>query len=491
MTETEQIISIRNEIKLNPNNEKLKGNYFWLIHKMVKSNLETNDIPKSIEGVTEMAQYQIESQMAYNSIGWNAYKTLKFLVSDNALLNRYKNEIPALVNVLMNIKIEKQSILYSSVFWILNKIADAKSIWFLQFSKIIGLDGFQKSDFEEKKTNDKTYRSLVVSVHLKLAKIIGNFNGRDKELWINWLLPKLEKMSELFPNEIWLMHHIGKMLLLLNKESEARERVLKVLIKQQNQFWIWSILGETFLKEDKSKALACFAKGMLLGKDEIMLLGLRNELVSLFVELEEYGKAKAEIENISRTRKENKFKLTNEILSLQNKDWYSTTSDKKIFEYYREMASKADDIYLNNFPEYRGIVSGIYAEKNWVFIYFGLNKTARFINKSKSKIAIGDFVKVKISEDTINGELKYNAHNLENIQEQLNNEFIKSSKGHLRIADKKDFGFLEDTLIPANIIAKLKLKNGDEIEGIAIKELNKKTMKDMWRTIKIKKNANS
>jgi len=487
MNNTENLILLKKRVEQNPNDLRIKGNYFWLLHRRVKENLEKKDLHKSILGLNEMGKNLLQSEMANNSIGWNIYKTLKILSTDKDLINKYKNYIPLLTKNLQKINIGLNPQLYSSLFWVLNKLADGSSLWFLEFAKKVELKNFRSSDFEEREYNRKKFNSLVVSVHLKLAKIITGNTLPEQLEYVNWLLPKLEELSDRYPSEIWLIHQRGKMLLQLKKFNEAREMIFKVLKSKQNQFWAWAILGETYLNIDDEKALACFSKGILLGGKPEMLIGIKLLAAKHLFKLGYYSEAKTELTEIVEIRKKNGWKITNEIKALiDNKHIINSEFNKDLLPFYKEKATAIEQILLEQLPEAKGVIVNIHNKKGWAFITFGVNKTARYILTEKDDYKIGDFVSVRVDERMIAGEKKYDVKYIEKIEEIINLDFIKRIKGELIKGKNKDFGFVNNMFIPAYLIKQYKIEDKDFIEALAVAEYNK-NKEIAWKLFKIYK----
>lgn len=290
---------LRYNLKSNPSDSRLKEDLFWTLHKWTKKQLEESDISHAINGVLEMSLYQINNSMGYNSTGWAVYKILKTFIQNYEIKSNNILVIPTLVESLSKIQIDNSSHLYSSIFWSLNKLADAKSVWFLKFIKHHGLDKFEPEDYKPHEYQGKKLNSLVLSIHLKAAKIIENLT-EGKLQTVNWFLPMIDKLLSKYPNEIWLIYHKSKFLIVQNNLVEARKLIFKIMDKKEDQFWIWHLLGETYEQENNEKALPYFSKAILLGKDEKMLLGVRLSLAKTLLNLGYFTESRTELEKIKR-----------------------------------------------------------------------------------------------------------------------------------------------------------------------------------------------
>lgn len=478
---------IKERLKQSPNDESIKTNYFWTLHKWTKAEIEDKSISHAISSVIEMSKYQVKSPMGFNSTGWHIYKILKYMVQDKNILENNLHSIPILVKALNTIKIDNSSHLYSTLFWALNKLADKNSVWFLSFIRSHGLKDFSPDDYKPRDYNGKKLNSLALSIHLKAAKIIENIQeGRLQT--VNWFFPYLNNVLEKYPFEIWLNYHKSKFYIIQGELNKARALIFNIMKKKDREFWLWHLLGETYEQSNDEKALSCFSKGLLLGGKPEMLIGIKLSTAKLLLKLGYYREAKTELEFVKEIREKNKWKISDEIKKLLNNE-YILKADRRedLIPFYKEKAVLVDNILIEQYPEYNGIITNIIEDKHWAFIGFELNKTARYILKKSENYKVGNTVSARIVESIINGEKKYDAKYIKKLESSNTFNFIKNIKGNVRRTEGHDFGFIEDIFIPPHLITANKIDDKSYIEGIALQEYNKNKKENTWKIFLISK----
>jgi len=482
-----EVKQISTQLKQSPNDDSVKTNYFWTLHKLAKAEIESSGISNAISVVVEMSKYQLKSPMGFNSTGWAIYKILKLIVQDQNLHNQHQNSIPILVKALETIEIDNSSHLYSTLFWVLNKLAESNSLWFLSFIKSHGLEKFSPDDYKPNEYKGKKLNSLALSVHLKAAKIIENLTD-GKLLSVNWFFPFLDRILEKYPYEIWLNYHKSKFYIIQGEFEKARRLIFNIMKKKDREFWLWHLLGETYENMDDEKALSCFSKGLLLGGKPEMLLGIKLSAAKLQLKLGYYTEARAELEVIKKIREDKKWKIPDEIKRLLNNEYVRKADQKKdLVSFYTEKAASITNILIEQYPKQNGIITNILEDKHWAFIGLELNKTARYILNKNDNFKIGDIVSVRIVENMINGEKKYDVKRMEKIESQISFDFIKEVKGHVKSFEGKNFGFIDDIFIPPPLMLANNLADKSLIEGIALLEFNKVKKVNSWKMITVSK----
>ncbi|MBI9042809.1 hypothetical protein [Lutibacter sp.] len=483
-----EVKEISNKLKTNPNDETLKTNYFWTLHKWAKAEIESNGISHAISAVVEMSKYQLKSPMGYNSTGWAVYKILKLMVQDQNVHSQHHNSISLLVKALDTIEIDNSTHLYSTLFWVLNKLAESNSLWFLSFIRSHGLEVFSPDDYKPNEYNGKKLNSLALSVHLKAAKIIENLS-EGKLQSVNWFFPYLNKILEKYPYEIWLNYHKSKFFIILDDFEKARKLIFNIMKKKEKEFWLWHLLGETYENTDDEKALSCFAKGLLLGGKPEMLIGIKLSTAKVQLKLGYFTEARTELEIIKKIREDNNWKITDDIKQLLNNEFIRKADQKKdLVPFYTEKAATIANILIEQYPEQKGIITNILEDHHWAFIGFELNKTARYILKKNDNFKIGDVVSIHIVEDIIGGVKKYDVKSIKKHDGKTSFDFIKNIKGELKKINGKDFGFIEDVFIPPQLILANNLIDKSLIEGLALLEYNKDKKTNTWKMITINQN---
>ena len=94
---------------------------------------------------------------------------------------------------------------------------------------------------------------------------------------IEWLLARMQEVYARLPDEKWGDFRIGRLLILLGRNEEAKARTLPAVRRNQTQFWAWSALGDLF----PAHRAACLARALLCKDEEEKLARVRRGAVAL------------------------------------------------------------------------------------------------------------------------------------------------------------------------------------------------------------------
>jgi tetratricopeptide (TPR) repeat protein len=493
MCNKERIALLKREIKTKVGDVRGTNELFWELRTCSKEALESGELYRAINYAMEMLVFLPPySEGAHNSLGWLIFKILKEIAKDEKSRKKFNMVVRKLVIGTKNLKISNEKGLYSMLFGVLTRLADENSLWFLTFIKEHGLEKFSEDDYRPRKftphgrQKEVKVAPLFVRVHNKAAKIVENlenenneFNiSRDKKLKsLKWFLPFLQKALERFPEEVWLNYHMGKFLLALGENSRAREFFMKVAKEQKNQFWIWQLIGETYLEEDKEKALSFLSYALLQSekaKSE-MTLTLRFITAKLLAELGENSFAKMELHKVIQIRENHQYKVPFEVEKMFDK--LADIEEKtygQLKNFYEKKAERAKEIMLGDLPSYKGIVENIRRDKHWVFVRFASRKTARLVDKRIEKFKVGDYVEIKVSEKLVDGKRKYNIESIKLLEDEIDVDFVEKVGGRITL-DHKGNGHLAGKFIPHFILDKSGIRLEDEVIGIFVRIADGKT----------------
>ena len=94
---------------------------------------------------------------------------------------------------------------------------------------------------------------------------------------VEWLIGRLESVYSRLPDEKWGDFRIGRLLMLLDRVDEAKNKVLPTVRRNSTQFWAWDAVGRLFPKYRR----ACIAKAMLCPAEEQMKTRVKQTAVDL------------------------------------------------------------------------------------------------------------------------------------------------------------------------------------------------------------------
>ena len=170
-----------------------------------------------------------------------------------------------------------------------NGIAPSIGEMFLTVARADGLRAMPESCWERKKMDSppKTGDGIFPATAEKLANgLYGVVKERysrhapdteqDRQV-IEWMLDRMGEVYDRLPDEKWGDFRIGKLLVLLGRIEEAREKVLPVVRRNQTQFWAWSALSELFPEQQK----CCIARALLCEEEEQKLARVKRKAQEL------------------------------------------------------------------------------------------------------------------------------------------------------------------------------------------------------------------
>lgn len=249
--------------------------------------------------------------------------------------------------------------------------------------------------------------SLSEKVIVDCCKSIERNNYIDL---VEYYLPHLDRLINFFPDNCWLSYHKGKLLLLQGRNIQAREFILPIT-RLNKQSWAWSLLGDTFPEDDIDNRICCYINGVLSSNDEGFIPKVRLKLANEFIKLKLFSNAKLEIDKVISFKKQNNYRLEDDIIELQSKDWYnSSTTPKNNIEIYNLYTKNSESILYGTLPYIDGVLDGINIEKSRAYFLLKYNEEIirnsidlKFMGELKG-LPLGTPLKVKM--DNIGGSLK-------------------------------------------------------------------------------------
>lgn len=170
-----------------------------------------------------------------------------------------------------------------------NGIAPSIGEMFLTVARADGLREMPDSCWERKKmepppktgdgifpaTAEKLVNGLYGIVKERFSKQI-TVAEQDRQV-IEWMLDRMGEVYDRLPDEKWGDFRIGKLLVLLGRIEEARDKVLPAVRRNQTQFWAWSALSELFPEHQK----CCIARALLCEEEEQKLVRVKRKAQEL------------------------------------------------------------------------------------------------------------------------------------------------------------------------------------------------------------------
>jgi hypothetical protein len=477
----------KTELESDPENIWAKRNISWVFYEYLKQNNLVEHFDTFIFWLNEIKKLQlpIEEKILFEQLSWQigkiAFALFKSLPIDI-------NKGITLFETVKHFHFSKPSEGYSYLFKGFHKsLKDSDK--YIEFVDWWGLENFMPEDFQkESLPNGKEVMAIAEQAYITYTKHLlpkqTPFGEQifDKEKALNFL-PILSRIVDEYPQFQYPGYFSAKLLLALGDKDNMLESLLPFAKKKRNDFWVWDILSEAFL-DDSDKVLACYSKALSCKSPEEMLVNLRQRMAGLLISKNLFNEAKTEIDLLVESRTTHGFKIPNDVIGWQSKDWYKNAVAKKSnIDFYKQYIPVAESLLFSDTPEETVIVEFVNSDKKILnFIAsetkFGFFKYDRFLRDAK----VGDTLRVRFQGGSNGGMYQlYTAIKVND--ESFKKNFMKEVEGVVRISEGKPFGFLSDIFVHPSLVKKLNLIDGAPLKGYAIKSYNQEKKLWGWKLI--------
>ncbi len=278
-------------------------------------------------------------------------------------------------------------------------------------------------------------------------------------------------------NLIWLDYDQAKCLVLAGRYDQARELVIPLLRKKQNESWAWGALAATYRKEDANFATMLLCKGLVHARDEKFALPLLKGVAPLLASTGHVAEASMCIKRAVSCYEKNGWKVKADLERLSSQPWFDNTVDTSTFsEFMQTRAEGALDLLYGPAEQCVAVVSNIHKSGKGFHAYrdHKCSYSVRLgLYKAKDLPLVGSYVLLKISAEdgaVITAE-PCNAIAMND---------VGSEQGEIRVAEK-GFGFVNDIFIPPNLVTEG--IDGQIVNVIKILNFDKTKNKLGWKAI--------
>lgn len=451
----------------------------WVFYTDLKEYAESgafDDFHATLKKIKDL-QLPADDKMIFDKC---AYQIGKFVFSLCREGGIDYGKIDAILDEIQEFHFTKPSEAYSILF---KSFHQARTGWnrYLEFAEWWGFKNFRKEDYKGEEREGRKYTPIAERAFIAYSKrLLEGFPiGRDGQIKvyetekIQSFLPVLEAAIQEHPGLIWLQHNKVKLLLTL----EGRENVVPFFIplarKKRNDVWVWSLMAE-LNPDDKELQLACYCKALTLKTSPEFLVKVRQSLASLLVEKKLYNEARTEIDLAIEARTNQQWKITQELRTWTNANWYSTAiryNDNAAL--YKLHASKAEEIIFDDLTEEIVAVEFVNETKKLITFVKNKEKSGYFSYANHlSKPCIGELLAVRFIEGTQGP--RYDVLSIRRADPGTQCEAIMDFEGTLVIKGSNAFGFVGDVFIGPDMVKDHDLQNGQLLRGKAILSFNKK-----------------
>lgn len=494
----------KEELFAKPDNIWCKRSISWIYYEYSKIYSEHNGaFLKCLQKISDLDLPENET-MLFDSLTWQIGKNIYAAIKkdDKSDFNSHCSKV---LDFCKDFHFTKPSPGYTFLLKAFHKSKTVELNGFnenivqdFHYSELIDwwdITNLMPEDYLPSEYNGRTIISLAEQIAVKYSKVLlvpNNILGRkytniekstnkdyDVERIENWItfLDLLIHSKERYQYPLF---YKGKLLLVLNKVKEARKFITSFVKKKQNEFWPWELLGDSY-EQYSDERFSCLCKALTLKTPPQFTLNIRMDIAKLLISRKLFEEAKFEIDEVIKVRKENDWKLNEDLNHLITKEWYqnsvSKTSNTSLYSNYSILA---EELLFDDINEVYIAVEFVNNNKN--FIHFVSNNDTRGFfkyNSSLKNMKVGSILKVRIVPQGSDGLFVLKTSKLVNLEN--NNHaipFIKNDSGTLTIRTGNTFGFIENIFVPSQVITSSKSKDGDNIQFSALRSYNKK--KDEW-----------
>lgn len=402
----------------------------------------------------------------------------KFIQAETRCKNSGKAKYTALhIITLMETVVFLPSRAYSFFFSVVHRILKDEQEY-LRFADWWIFDNFTDEDYlattlpEGTEIQANAYSGYITYAKhlLKLRKEQG---GRESSVRVREFIHKAKKVYANRPEYVFLNYYLTRLHLSVYEKEEAMALYPPFLKLKKNEFWAWQVFSEIYAQgSDEEFAILC--RALLCSSTEKMLSGIRFTMACRLFDREEYDAAKTELSIIIAEKQADGLLLPEPLRLLARGEWFEKACTKKDnTDIYKKYASEADKLLYGEIKEITVAVQRVNTEKK-ILHFYGSESCYGFC-KYTGKDPLprpGDLYKICPEEGTPGGF--YRMISIKKISEpQAGNTLLEKAEGIVKISEGKTFGFVHDIFIPPAVITQYKLKNGDAISGIWLKEYNK------------------
>lgn len=249
------------------------------------------------------------------------------------------------------LKNERPSRLHSLFLKFANKIIDSQEFNLVSFAKLWDLNNLTSEDFEPFIKDGNTYPCIAEKIIQHASKLILEKKMAQE---VENILPFVDKGINTFKDNIWLPYYKAKLLHLVNRNEEAIEFLIPVVKEKITEYWVWSLLGDLVVGDDKEKALSCYCKSLLCKAEVKFSASVRLKFAQLLIQKELWKEAKYEINSIVNSKEQGAF-IPDILVTYQQNNWFKSADEKRNnIDFYNSNKQLAEEFIFHALPWYDG-----------------------------------------------------------------------------------------------------------------------------------------
>ena len=479
----------RNRYEADPTNPQTIRSLGWVYADLLKEASGSTDTTRMLRGMALIADFpMVEDTRWRESVGWSV---CRFLL-------RHKPEtlpLGPLAEVIRQGRafIPTEPGLLRSIWWKALLRHTATGIdWLGLFAQHGWEDGFRTEDEQPETYNDgkttepRSVRPLVEGVVQAVVRQLLQAVVLPDEVAAPWL-NRLADLTGRHPDWDYLPYYHARLLLRLDRATEAMQVFLPFARLKKNDFWVWSLLAELVTPE---QVAACYARALTLNTPESFLVKVRQKMAAWLIMENRWTDAKAEIDRLVQTRQANQWPLPPEVQQWMNDSHYTQAEITPLGRWYEAMLPLAESLLWADCPETVALVTSVDATGQYVNVAIDERTSGSFpAGKYKLQPVVGDRLAVRYKLHEKNGRIQLRVLTANTTEVPPTHVQTRTLAGPLRIVDGKGFGFVGDIYVPADLLTGSVVLADSLVTVKAFASWDAVKQKSGWRAFRIQKES--
>lgn len=491
----EALAMAKHDLELKPDDIWCKRAIAWVYYDILKHAVEQKDlnsVQSELENINAL-QLPNEEHMIFDSVAFQIGKLIFASIRPN---ESCAHLLDTIFDQIKGMSFSKPSEAYSFLH---KAFLKASNGWdkYDQFADWWDFKNFRPEDFVEEEYNQKKMMSMVEQAYIHYAKslttnvlndlgqgVSSSPSETDRERKIEHFLVKLDDLISKHPEFVYPPYYKAKLLLTKGGKEQALKAFLPFAKQKKNDFWVWDLIAEIYASEPEIQ-FACYCKSLACRIPSEFLVKTRYKFAQLLIQRGMFAEARFEIDRIIQDREKQGWKVTSNLLNLQNADWYKNATLKSSnLDLYKTHLSKAESLLYTNDPELSILVTSVNSEKHMLNYAVTRSKTG-FMNYEGliKNPHPGQIYSVRFQK--VDPESGFSRVNTIRMSDSQQHEMLRSHEGKVRMKEGATFAFVEDNFIGPELVNQFHLKDEDFISFRSMLAFNKKKNEWGWKVISV------
>lgn len=426
---------------------------------------------------------------------WCIFDQVKLIVQnyENTHLSGFQlsNQISPFMREFANIGFPlKGDMCFSQMLNLANKVSRG---WneFLSFAYWAGLDCFSDDDKKPYTTeNGNTIDSLQLRYLRSIIREISIHQDNLTSEMLQWGENVVKMALDLNPNDQWIYYYQSRIYLNGGNFDLAIKSLMPVIHRQKNAYWVWGLLASILENTQTDNSLICYIYATQLSKSEQELAKLRITLAKKLANYGRYEESSFQIQKALEYRQNNHFQIPEDLLQLQNSNWYqeiiSNNKTKKCQDVKEQAQSLLFLLDKENISIQYGVIEHHNKEKKIAYIVAGVDDGLVISYKKYPdirKLPVGTIMEISFSKFNPKNPLSIKVSDKKEIQ-----GLCQLFTGELNKISDKNFAFIksgnESVFVAPYFAESYQSDMTYKVQCKAIKGKNKQG-KIGWRAVEI------